>query len=152
VERNRVHPVLYIDKNSLVAESLADLLVARRITEKDKLSSNLKLSIMNIKCFVKNSIGFNSYLNKKNFNFKKENEWRYVPTKKQIDGKLISQSRTKYLERQDYYNKKLEAYPLEFFADDIDCVFVKNNVQAKEIFKLFNLETGKIRISKWKTG
>jgi len=101
IDKNKIHPVLYIDNNSIVAKSLSDLLKARRKNANTQLSSKVRLSIMTIKCFTKNTKGYNSYFNLKDFDFKNENEWRFVPTKKQIDGKLISQDKGKYLKKQE---------------------------------------------------
>lgn len=151
IEKHRIHPVLYVEKNSLIAQSLADLLIARRKKALDQLSSNVRLSIMNIKCFTKNSRGYNSYLKIDDFDFKREKEWRYVPTKKQIEGKLISQSRKKYLAKQDYYNKQLEKYPLTFSITDIEYLFVNTQKQVDEICKLSTIDKSRIRISRWKT-
>lgn len=56
-----------------------------------------------------------------------------VPTKKQINGKLISQSRSKYLAKQEYYNSQLEKYPLIFNESDIEYIFVSTKKQVDEI-------------------
>ncbi|MCC5916474.1 MAG: hypothetical protein JJU02_04015 [Cryomorphaceae bacterium] len=151
VEKHRIHPVLYIDKNSIVANSLADLLKARRKNAKTQLAPKVRLSIMTIKCFTKNAIGFNSYLDNPNFNFRDENEWRFVPTKQQIGGNLISQDRSKYLAKQDFYNKKLENYPLTFKNEDIEFIFLETNIQLQEILKRLSIAKEKIKISNWKT-
>jgi len=150
IQKNKIHPVLYIDKNSLVAKSLADLLKARRKNAKIQLAAHVRLSIITIKCFIKNSTGFNSKFRIKNFDFKGENEWRYVPTKKQIENNLISQSISKYLKRKAFYNNKLENYSLLFTKDDIEHIFVVNNMQKKEIHELLSIDSNKIKISNWK--
>ncbi|MBK7573630.1 MAG: hypothetical protein IPI10_19290 [Bacteroidetes bacterium] len=151
VVKNKLHPVIYIDKNSLVANSLADLLVARRKNAVTQLAPKVKLAIMTIKCFTKNTNGYNSKFKIDDFDFKNENEWRYVPTKKQIGGILISQSKSKYLARTDHYNNQLENYPLKFTASDIEYIFVSTMRQKKIIAKLANIDTDKILISRWKT-
>lgn len=151
IDKHRIHPVLYIDKNSIVANSLADLLKARRKNAKTQLSPNIRLSIMTIKCFTKNGKGYNSYFKLKDFDFRSENEWRYVPTKKQIGGKLISQDRSKYMERHDFYNDQLLGYPLKFTIEDIEIVFVKSDEQLKEVKDLFSIDEHKVRVSKWRT-
>jgi hypothetical protein len=151
IEKHRIHPVLYIDKNSILANSLADLLKARRKNAKTQLAPHVRLSIMTIKCFTKNAKGFNSYFNRPNFDFRKENEWRYVPTKKQIGGGLISQDRSKYMVNQDYYNKKLEPYSLKFGIKDIEWIFVESNEQLSEIIKLLPIEKQKVKLSNWQT-
>lgn len=114
VETKKLHPVLYIDRNSHLANALSDLLEARRKNAKTELAPHVKLSIMTIKCFTKNAIGYNSYFKVHNFNFRVEKEWRYVPTKSGIGGNLISQTKRLYDKRPDYYNQKLNNFPLHF--------------------------------------
>ncbi len=151
VDTHKIHPVLYIDKNSVVANSLADLLIARRKNAATQLSPNIRLSIMTIKCFTKNAKGYNSKLKKYDFDFRGENEWRFVPTKKQIGGRLISQDRSKYIAKQDYYNKQLEKYPLTFTVNDIEYIFIQTQKQLVEVEKILSINSQKIKISKWKT-
>lgn len=50
-----LHRVLYFDPNSLVAESLSKLLRARQNQESSKLPNHLRLPIMVLKYFTKNS-------------------------------------------------------------------------------------------------
>ena len=60
----------------------------------------------------------------KDFLFKEENEWRYVPRKDQIGGGYISENRSKYLLDEKKYNRRLLAYPLKFsVSSDIICVY-----------------------------
>ena len=79
VTKHRLHPVLYFDKNSHVADALTDLLKARRKNAKSELASHVKVSIMTIKCFTKNAVGYNSFFDIKDFNFRAEKEWRWCP-------------------------------------------------------------------------
>ncbi|WP_461131601.1 abortive infection system antitoxin AbiGi family protein [Spirosoma aerophilum] len=149
VNKHKIHPVLYIDKNSVIANSLADLLKARRKNAATQLSPNIRLSIMTIKCFTKNAFGYNSYFNQNNFDFRSENEWRFVPTKKQIEGKLISQDRRKYIAKQNLYNSQLEKYPLVFTENDIEYIYVETEKQILEVKALLPIDEKKIRLSKW---
>ena len=151
VIKNKLHPILYVDNNSLIANSLADLLTARRKNATTQLAPNIRLAIMTIKCFTKNAKGYNSYFKADDFDFKSENEWRYVPTKKQIDGKLISQTKSKYLANPDYYNNQLKDYSLKFSVADIEFIFVSTEKQRQTITNLFSIDTDKIKISKWTT-
>jgi hypothetical protein len=98
----------------LYENALSSLLKARRKNAKTELAPHVRLSIMTIKCFTKNATGYNSYFKTNDFNFKAEKEWRYVPTKSEIGGNLISQSKKLYDKKQDYYNDKLKDFPLRF--------------------------------------
>lgn len=148
--RKRVSPVLYVNENSLAAKGLEKLLRARQNKETSKLPDKLRLPIMEIKCFTKNVRGYNSYLHKGNFDFKSENEWRYVPRKSDIGGNLISQNQKTYIKKQDFYNKKLEQYPLKFNHSDIENVFVSNKNEVGLIGEEFSIDIEKIQVSTWK--
>ena len=147
----RISPVLYIDGNSLAAKGLAALLKARQNKEDPRLPKNLRLPIMEIKCFTKNVRGYNSYFQKNDFDFKSENEWRYVPRKSDIGGNLISQNKSTYLKKPDLHNKKLLPYPLKFKASDIEVIFVSKKDEAAQISKEFSIDLSKIKVSNWKT-
>lgn len=151
IYKQKIHPVLYIDKDSIIAQSLASLLIARRKKATEQLSSNIRLSIITIKCFTKNAQGYNSYLKMNNFDFRSENEWRFVPTKKQIGNKLISQDRKKYIAKQDFYNQQLEPYSLNFSLSDIEYIFVETKEQITQIQKIISIDTSRIIISNWTT-
>ena len=150
IRRNKLHPVLYVDRASVLANSLADLLVARRKNAKTQLAPKVRLAIITIKCFTKNSVGYNSHFETDNFDFKSENEWRYVPTKRQIEGKLISITKKRFKAMPDYYNNCLEAYPLKFKIKDIDCIFVKTKTEKIIIEKMLPIASNLVKISQWK--
>jgi hypothetical protein len=147
--KKRVSPVLYVDDNSLAAKGIATLLKARQNKE-TKIPSHLRLPIMEIKCFTKNVRGYNSYLEQNNFDFKNENEWRYVPRVSDIDNNLISQNQSTYKKNPNKYNKKLQPYPLRFKHSDIDTIFVSNENEVQAIRELLSSSATKIEISTWK--
>jgi hypothetical protein len=120
--KRRVSPVLYVDDNSLAAKGIATLLKARQNKE-NIIPSHLRLPIMEIKCFTKNVRGYNSFFDKSNFDFKSENEWRYVPRKSDIDNNLISQNQSTYIKNPDKYNEKLIPYSLQFKLSEIDTIY-----------------------------
>ena len=150
-ESKKMSPVIYIESSSQAAKGLGELLRARQNKLSSKLPDHLRLPIMQLKCFTKNAKGYNSGLDKSNFDFKTENEWRFVPTKKQIGGKLISQNLSKYLDNPQFYNKKLEYYPLKFNFTDIVTVFVENHSEKLELIKKTNLSDKQIKLANWKT-
>ncbi len=150
--KHKISPVLYIDENSLAAKGLGTLLRARQNKiDSKKLPEHLRLPIMEIKCFTKHVRGYNSHFKEINFNFKSENEWRYVPEKKSIGYNLISQNKSTYLKRPEFYNNKLKPYPLKFRLSDIELIFVANNNEADILSGKFAIDNSKIRIGKWRT-
>jgi len=149
VRKNKLHPVLYFDKASVLADALAKLLKARQNKEDSKLPDNLRLPIITIKCFTKNAQGYNSALKIDNFNFAEEREWRFVPNKKDIDDALISQNRSTYLKNKAAHNRKLLPFPLRFTSNDVSRIFVATDGEAK-ILEEKGIEKDKISLSKWK--
>ena len=129
---NRLNPVLYIEKNSQAAKGLGNLLKARQGKFKSvSLPNDLRLPIMQLKCFAKNVKGYNSSLKKDDYDFTKENEWRYIPYKKDINGNYISIDLSKYEENQSMHNEKIEDYPLKF--EIIDDYTAKSRSRSKAI-------------------
>lgn len=151
VDKMKIHPVLYLDRNSHVAIALSDLLKARRKNAEVALAPLVKLSIMTIKCFTKNAVGYNSYFEMEDFNFKAEKEWRYVPKKSDIGNNLISRTKKTYDEKPDFYNSKLEKYQLSFKKEDIEWIFVQTIQERNQISETFGIDKALIKISGWTT-
>jgi hypothetical protein len=143
---------MYINDKSPAANGLGRLLQARRNKLQSDLPHYLRLPIIQLKCFTKNERGYNSHLNIKDFNFKEENEWRYVPEKKDIGNGLISQNKNKYLKNPKYYNNKLLPYPLRFKENDIEIIFVSNEAEKCKIIEILDEALhDRVNIYKWKT-
>lgn len=133
--KNNIGPVLYVSNESAAAKGIGSLLKARRKNDGKYLPRAVKLAIMEIKCFVKNETGRNDKLQQANFDFKAENEWRYVPTKKQIGNYLISQNQRTYLKNKTKHNDKLSKYPLLFKLNDVAIIFVRTKSEKDAIIK-----------------
>lgn len=147
--KNRISPVIYINQNSMAANGLGRLLQARR-NKLNKLPKELRLPIIQLKCFTKNERGYNSNLKKIDFNFKDENEWRFVPKKIDIGNGLISQDKSRYLKQPKEYNAKLLPWPLKFNKSDIEVVFVASIEEKKQIIESFPLLNNIVKIYSWK--
>jgi hypothetical protein len=140
-------PVNYVEKNSPVAQGLVSLLKAR---QRKRIPSSLRLPIIQLKCFTKHVYGFNSKLNEPSFDFKAENEWRFVPSLKQIAGNRISENFSTYDKNPQKYNKRLENHPLRFACPDIAFVYVKSEIERNEIISQTGLPASKVKIKLWK--
>lgn len=127
---NNIQPVIYVEKNSQVANSLAFLIKHRRTLPK---GNKLRLPIMTIRGFLKNTVGYNSYFKKHDFVFKTENEWRYFPTKKQIGNGYISENRNTFYKDPDKYNNRLLDYPLKFTHNKIIKIFYDSEENLREL-------------------
>lgn len=147
---NGLNPVLYVEKNSQAALGMAILLKARQKHGKDAIPRNLRLPIMQVKCFIKHETGYNSYFDQDNFCFKNENEWRYVPTKKQIGGGYISLNRSTFIKNKEKYNSRLSSFPLRFSKSDVEAVYVQTEHQRLEVEQLFQYPSSKVKLSRWK--
>ena len=145
---NNIGPVLYVGTTSIAAKGINELLNARRIENNERLSPKIRLAIMEVKTYIKNEKGFNSKLNIDNFDFKAENEWRYVPRKKEINNYFISLNQRTYLKNKSKHNIILERYPLRFKRDDIQVVFVSNQNEEDELVRHFGLAKNLIKIDK----
>lgn len=145
--KNKLSPVNYVEKNSPVAQGLVSLLLAR---QRGKLPSNLRLSVIQLKCFTKHVYGYNSYFHTDNFDFKAENEWRFVPSAKQIGGNRISENYSTYKKFEDKYNRRLEPYALKFFNNDIKYVYVQNESEKEHLVKSLGLPPTQVKLAEWK--
>lgn len=146
-----IGPVLYVSDTSIAAKGMNELLKARRKkTGNSKLQGKLRLAIMEVKCFMKNETGFNSKTKDKKFDFKSENEWRFVPQKSEIDNYLISQNQSTYINNKEKHNKKLEPFSLKFKFEDLVAIYVENESEQSLIAKMTGINERVIKISKWR--
>lgn len=148
--RKKIGAVLYVSQRSLAAKGMNTLLRARQNSQQFGLPKNLRLPIMELKCFIKNEQGYNSHFNKQDFDFKSENEWRFVPEKWEIEDNYISQSQSVFEKNREEYNRKLEKFPLKFELKDLQVVFVSNQNEIDLLVEEFDVPADKIRIASWK--
>ena len=134
--RNGINPVLYIDKSSLIANSIHTLIKARREATSN-LTSEQKNLVLKIKSYAKNYSGDLTRNGKtiKDYRFYDEREWRLVPSKDILGTASFSVDGTSYASSKDSYNAKLEAIRIEFAHTDISYVIVENTIQIPEIIK-----------------
>lgn len=150
--KNGISPVLYINDSSVAAKGMRELLVSRRKKIDDKrLPPKIRLAIMEVKCFMKNEIGYNSYTGDREFDFKSENEWRYVPRKTSIDNFFISENQSTYKNNKIKYNRIVEKHPLKFDLGDIKYLYLPSINEQMEISNYFGIDKSKIKISSWRT-
>ncbi|KAF7763119.1 hypothetical protein PUND_b0454 [Pseudoalteromonas undina] len=144
-----IGPVLYVEKNSPAAKGLVSLLRARQ--NMDTLPDELRLPIIQMKCFTKHETGYNSWNGDENFCFKSENEWRFVPSKKQIGNRPISENYSTYKANEQKYNKQLLPHPLSFSEEDIECIYTNTLAEKEELISTFGMDERQIKISSWKS-
>lgn len=131
-----INPVLYIDKDSLIAKSILELIKARR-DSKTNLTTQQKALVLKIKSYAKNYSGNLNRKSKttKNYRFYDEREWRLVPDKDILGGISFSVSSTNYQKSKDDYNAKIDSIRIKFNHSDISYIIVEKTNQIPDIIK-----------------
>lgn len=134
--RNGINPVLYIDYNSLFAETLNELIVERRKKDSN-LTSLQKNQILKIKAYAKN---YSGHLKRKSvdnpkYKFYDEREWRLVPKPSQMNNASFSLDLSTYNKDRNKYNMQMEKCRIKFGSKDISYIIVE---KTSEIPKAIN--------------
>ena len=134
--RMGVNPVLYIDKDSLFAISLNELIEDRRKT-KSNLTKNQKENILKIKSYAKNYTGHlkRRGIDNPTYKFYDEREWRLVPKEEDMNSASFSISLSSYNAEKDKYNDKISDCRFKFNSTDVSYIIVK---QTEEIPNMIN--------------
>lgn len=124
--KNGVNPVLYIDKNSLFAASLYELIKERRKKESN-LTPKQKEEILKIKSYAKNYSGLlkRKTVNNPNYKFYDEREWRLVPKREEMNNASFSIILTEFLKDQEKYNNKIADCRFKFKVNDISYIILE---------------------------
>lgn len=131
-----INPVLYIDKNSLFATTLHELIKERRKSTTN-LTPKQQSEILQIKSYAKNYSGLlkRREVNNPNYRFYDEREWRLVPKKEDINNAQFSLSLNVYEKDKDKYNDVMKGCRFEFSSKDISYIIVES---TEEIPKMIN--------------
>ena len=132
--KNGVNPVIYIDRNSLFASCVKELIIERRKT-KTNLTDKQKKEILQIKSYAKNYSGplKRKSIKTQNYRFYDEREWRLVPSAEILQKAPFSVNSSKYKERKDFYNKKVSEIRIKFGVNDISYIIVKDTSQIPKM-------------------
>lgn len=128
--KNKINPVLYIDRHSITAEALHKLLKQDSIVDKN---SSINRNLIMLKCCMKNYSGELNRcgMEEKNYRFYDEREWRFIPDKDcDIAFKKckspISLHLDDYSQNKEKYNNQISNYRLKFSSDDIEYILIKS--------------------------
>lgn len=123
--KNKLNPVLYIDRNSFIADMIHGL-----------IKSEMQLQqVYRIKACAKNYSGEVGVKGKYNpeYRFYDEREWRFLPCEDDLEFKkcrsAFSLSSDQYIKNKDKYNNQISSYRLKFEANDISYLIVKSITQ-----------------------
>jgi hypothetical protein len=127
---NGVNPVIYVDKNSLFALCIQELILERRKSDTN-LTVKQKNEILQIKSYAKNYSGplKRKSINKADYRFYDEREWRLVPGKDILKIANFSLNIADYEKKKDEYNQKLSRIRIKFKPNDISYIILKETAQ-----------------------
>jgi hypothetical protein len=131
-----INPVIYIDKESLIAETLLSFIKERRRKTDSNLTKDQRNDILRIRSYMKNYSGDLKRNGKeiiKNYKFFDEREWRLIPEKSQINNEKFSIQLKDYNKDRKFYNQKLEGCRIKFKLSDISYIIVKTEEDVKKM-------------------
>ncbi len=136
-----INPVLYLEKESLITQTIGKLLADRRSSKSD-LTEEQKMNILQIKSFVKNYSGplKRKEINDPNYRFYDEREWRLVPTKETLGDANFSINLENYQKDKDGYNSKINSLRFNFLPEDISYIIVDRTSEINNIINLLRVE------------
>ncbi len=127
--KNRINPVLYIDRHSSIAEVIHKLIKSKGQIEQ----------IQRLKSCTKN---YSGTVEKENFceeeyRFYNEREWRFIPTKEDEEfakcRSAISIPKDSYDTNKNKYNEQVSNYRIKFEPNDISYIIVQATSEISEI-------------------
>lgn len=143
-----LNPVLYMDKNSMISSDFAGAL--KDYVIKDKKIENLSIieeSLISILCYMKN---YENDLNrkgktKKDYRFFDEHEWRYIPSKPELDSTpmIIPDRKYKTDKQKADANKLVDSIYLKFSPDDIKYLLIKKEEELPDMLHYIEKLYGK---------
>ncbi len=131
----KLNPVLYLETNSVLATEF--IKSYRTIINLPNTGSigEAQFGLIEVLRYSKNFEGLLKRYRKtpiKNYRFSDEREWRYVPPFSQALG-LINAS--DYKRRKKKYNNEINHLRLEFVADDIKYIILKNESEINSLLQ-----------------
>lgn len=138
---NGVNPVVYIDENSLIGESIYELIEERR-KNRTNLTKKQKREILQIKSYAKNYSGHlkRKGVDMRDYKFYDEREWRLVPDKKTLNDNNFSISLNFYKKDKDKYNKNIDDCRIEFDISDVSYIIVKKTSEIPKMIEFLKKE------------
>jgi hypothetical protein len=133
---NKINPVLYLDKSSLIANIFFDLFKSRK-EKNTNLNEEQKDLILRIKTFAKNYSGDLDRNGKiiPDYRYYDEREWRFIPDKELLGACPFTVDSKSYQESKETYNTSLDHIRVKFKPSNISYIIVKETNQIPEIIK-----------------
>ena len=141
--RKRLNPIIYLNKNSSIAEPLSIIaecgMKLNKLEEKEAkvLGGDIMNSWSALLMYSKPYSGSFTHRGKttKNVKFYNEREWRYIPT----DGEnvapfgTLSEERMRDENELSFENNRLSAHRLRFRPEDVNYIFVKEENEIHQM-------------------
>lgn len=136
-KKNGVNPVLYMNGDSRISKILYQLIVERR-DNKSNLTKEQKDQILLLKGFAKNYSGVlkRKKINKTDYRFYDEREWRLVPESKDINDEPLSVSLKFYSADKKKYNNAISKFRFTFEPNDISYIIVNKTIEIPQIINI----------------
>jgi len=147
--KNGLNPVLYFERSSNLLHSTL-LVLSTELFElkKSNATDPDKHPLTEIFRYSKNNVGTlirKGIVKKENYKFSDEREWRYCPTKIELNGSpfIISNNYTDYTKVKDKHNKEISSLRLDFEPSDISYIIIKKESEIPELINHLEHNKGK---------
>jgi hypothetical protein len=142
-QRQRLNPVLYIEKNSSLSECLYDsfktMFTGKNVTEAEGLLANLIDVMRYLKNYEADLV--RSGLTIPSYKFADEKEWRYVPPKQ--DAQMVVKGAVITPAVKKAFNTKIENVRLEFEPSDIKYIIINDESEISEFIDILRKAKGR---------
>jgi Putative abortive phage resistance protein AbiGi, antitoxin len=141
--RNRLNPVLYIEKNSHVSESIGQALDKFIVSRRNREKANHHKAIEDIFRHIKNYQGelIRKGENMGQYRFSDEREWRFVPHYSTECEMIISVEN--YGQRKNEIEKSIEELRLKFEPNDIKYIIIQDDAEITDFVDHLRRAKGK---------
>lgn len=141
--RNGLNPVLYVQQNSMLANSYREAFMTYIGNSNKNIFSNEQKALTDILRYIKN---YEGDLTRKEttipkYRFSDEREWRYVPHYSE-QCEMITPEKA-YLKKKDTTDEKLADLKLEFEPNDIKYIIINDDSEIAEFIEHLRRAKGK---------
>ena len=151
--KNGLNPVLYLEKQSSLSETLMQQIIRFNENKKELIKNQTatiidevwRQELITLCSYVKNYDGdlIIDSVAVPNYRFYNEREWRYVPTKSELNGNARAIQQKKYIADKEKFNSEISKIKLKFnLAEDISYIIVK---EEEDIHKTLDFITNKFK-------
>jgi hypothetical protein len=142
-QKMKLNPVLYIDTNSTLGDSMylafRALTTGKKVTEVDGVEAQVTDVMRYMKNYEADLIRDSQTIS--NYKFADEKEWRYVPSKE--EAQMLVKGAVMTPERKKEFNDKIKNLRLEFEPSDIKYIIINDESEISEFIDILRKSKGK---------